>query len=114
MDKLKQRVHRLLVNKPATRKSHSVLCVMIWEQELHHIGQPVSQFTVLYGSSFYNKHISRAGSITRCARSLIKEFPELGDEETQAKRHERAEYMRTKYSQEPENTHRTRYNTGRR
>ena len=109
MDKLKQRVHRLLVNRPETRKSYSVLCVMIWEQELHHINQPITQFIVLYGSSHYNNNLSRAGSITRCARAIVKEYPELGDEETQAKRREREEVMRNKYRQRP--SHPTRYNT---
>tara|TARA_R100001594_G_scaffold29338_1_gene54840 strand:+ start:770 stop:1111 length:342 start_codon:yes stop_codon:yes gene_type:complete len=109
MDKLRQRVHRLLVNRPETRKSYSVLCAMIWEQELHRINQPITQFIVIYGSPHYNNDISRAGSITRCARALVKEYPELGDKETQAKRHERAEAMRLQYSQRPSNP--TRYNS---
>lgn len=108
MDKLRKRVHRLLVNKPETRKSYSLLCVMIWEQELHHLKLPMTQFLFVYGSSHYNNSLSRSGSITRCARALIREYPELGDEETQAKRKERAEAMRLKYRQEPE--HLTRYN----
>ena len=109
MDKLRQRVHRLLVTKPETRKSYALLQVMIWEQELHHLKLPMTQFLFVYGSSHYSHTLSRSGSITRCARALFREYPELADEDTQAKREQQAEEMRNQYSSRP--SHPTRYNS---
>jgi hypothetical protein len=97
MKKLKERVLRLLQIKPETRKSYALLQVMIWEEELHHLKLPLTQFLFVYGSSHYVKSISRAGSITRCARALFRDHPGLVDPETQLLREQQAEEMRLKY-----------------
>lgn len=97
MKKLKDRVFRLLKTKPATRKSYSLLMVMIWEQELHiKYNLPLTQLGFVLGSDYYK--LSEAESITRCAREIFKDHPELTDEETRKKRAQREEEMRLKYS----------------
>lgn len=97
MKKLKDRVFRLLKTKPDTRKSYSLLMVMIWEQELHiRYNLPLTQLGYALGSEHYK--LSSAGSITRCAREIFKDNPELVDEKTMEKRKRRAEEMRQLYS----------------
>ena len=109
MDKLKERVHRLLRNKPDTRESYRLLYMMIWEDELHvRYNLPLTQLGYVLGSYKHYK-LTEAESVTRCARKLVEEYPELANEETQAKRREREEAMRNKYRQRP--SHPTRYNT---
>jgi hypothetical protein len=98
MKKLRDRVLRLLQTKPETRKSYALLQTMIWEQELHRLGLPITQFLFVYGSSHYVKSISRSGSITRCARALFRDYPELVDKDTQAYRKQQAEEWRAQYS----------------
>ena len=113
MDKLKTRVRRLLENKPDTRKNYRLLVVMIWEEELHSLNVPMTQFLFVYGSTHYTNQLSSAASITRCARELFNEFPHLKDKDTYMKRKELAEEMRQKYSNPSNNrSHPTRYNDG--
>tara|TARA_R100000742_G_C4275994_1_gene96783 strand:- start:677 stop:1012 length:336 start_codon:yes stop_codon:yes gene_type:complete len=97
MRKLKERVFRLLRTKPDTRKSYSLLMVMIWEGELNaKYNLPLTQLGYVLGSKHYK--LSSAGSITRCAREIFKDNPELVDEETMKKRRKREEEMRQLYS----------------
>ena len=107
MDKLKRRVRRLLETKPETRKSYKLLTILIWEGELDNYNLHPSEFLYAYGSDHYK--LTSAGSITRCARALFKEFPHLVDEEAAEIRRLREEHMRNQFRQSPE-TH-NRYNS---
>lgn len=107
MKKLRDRVLRLLRTKPETRKSYKLLCILIWTEELAKYNLQPSEFLWAYGSDHY--HLTSSGSITRCARALFKEFPELVDEDADKIRREYEETMRRAYSSrtdEPSN----RYN----
>lgn len=112
MDKLKERVRQMLLKYPDTRKSDTTLMTMLWSDDLDRLIPGLPQEGPSLGDFFRmlnNKKLTNWESAVRVRRFLQANNPELGDEETQAKRREREEAMRNKYRQRPSRP--TRYNS---
>ena len=112
MDKLQERVRQMLFKYPDTRKSDMILMTMLWMDDLDRLIPGLPQEGPSLGDFFRmlnNKKLTNWESAVRVRRFLQANNPELGDEETQAKRQEREEAMRNKYRQRPSRP--TRYNS---
>ena len=98
MDKLKERVLRLLKTKPETRASDNILMASIWIEDMHKLEYSRSYRYIPFLGKLMNGQLTNWESATRVRRELQHDHPELRDNEVYKKRHQRAEKYRDHYS----------------
>jgi hypothetical protein len=98
MNKLKERVLRLLRTKPETRASDNILMASIWIEDMHKLEYSRSYRYIPFLGKLMNGQLTNWESATRVRRQLQAKYPELRDKETYEKRMKRSVEFKQEFS----------------